>query len=811
MKEQDQEPRKPKFLQLYPDDLPLRLDYLEIITHIRQYCFGPLGEEQVEQIRCYTDHKRISMRLQQVEEMLEALREDVIVPGEGYLDLSHHLKMLGLENSVLAAEEMLEVMQAARTARTLWTTFGEQAKEFPALSALFNEQPFPREVAAVIGQVLNDEGQVKPGVSPELERIRREIRNREREFDRQFDKIARDAAQSGWLAEGGETVRNGRRVLSVLAEHKRDIRGVIRDESSSGRVVYMEPERTLEVSNEIFDLQQQEKREIYRILRELTNRIRPYRQLLRDYQRILGLIDFVHAKAQFAKQIQAQPVKLVDRPSLHIQNGIHPLLYLHHQKSGKSVVPLNLHMEDGNHILVISGPNAGGKSVLLKTVGLLQMMIQSGIMIPAEEETEMGIFHRLFVDIGDQQSLEKDLSTYTSHLQNMRYFLQKADGHTLFMIDEFGTGTDPQLGGAMAESILKALKKQKAWGVVTTHYGNLKTFADQQEGLVNGAMRFNQETIEPTFELEMGKPGSSFTFKIAERTGLPKRIINEARHRAGIRARSVEEMLNDLEKEKQQFEDRSKRVKEKEQHLESLIGTYTQLKNDLEENRKELLRENKEKALQELKETNRKLEQVVKDLREQDRRTGQPEQQQEAVREARQKIQQERQNLRKDLQELQPKEAPAAPAELEVGQTVKMRGSDQTGRIEEFRKNKALVAFGQLKTLVDRKKLEPVKAQPKQKSSFTKTTFDIAEKAAEYGQTLDVRGHRVDEALNEVEQFLDNALMVSHKELKIIHGKGHGHLRPAIRDFLGRYPEVEKFEGEVEHHGGAGVTLVWLR
>ncbi|MEX0967190.1 MAG: Smr/MutS family protein [Bacteroidia bacterium] len=806
---------KSEYITTLPADAQDKVEFQKILELIAQRCLGSLGVAQLQKLKVYTRAGQIVPRLQQVDEFKRIIESGGNFPADHYLDLSAQLKVLPLENSVLSIEQMLEVLNVSLTCRGIYVFLSETEEMYPALYQLVAEDPFQREIIQLILAVLDNEGNIRPDVSPVLTKIRREIDGKERELSSKFNSLLREGRAGGYLAEGEESIKNSRRVLSVLAEHKRRVKGIIHDESASGRIVYIEPEKTTEISNEVFDLRQQERREIYRLMRELTASVRPFYDLLKRYQRILARLDFIRAKARFARDIGANMITIAKEPVIDLKEAFHPLLFLSHQAKNAPIVPLNLKLEHEHRILVISGPNAGGKSVCLKTVGLLQLMMQSGMLVTAKPNSRMGIFRELFVDIGDQQSIENDLSTYTSHLSNMKNFLSRASDRTLFLIDEFGTGTDPQLGGAIAEAILTEMNHKRAYGITTTHYANLKMLAEHTPGLLNGAMRFDHQTLSPAYELETGKPGSSYAFEIAHKIGLSKKLIDAARKLAGTSARSMEEMLTSLEKERQIYEERDKAIAGKEKHLDGLISTYTKLKQDLEENRHKILEENKQKALAHLNETNRKLENLVREIREEQKKTGTAQQEsRDIVKEAKDVLNREKQQIEKDLKIIRkpkPVLKNVKPEDVKPGLRVKMGSNPLTGVVEEVRKNKVLVSFGSIKTLVDINKLQVSEDADKDTSPGRGARYNYMQAAQDFSPSIDVRGQRAEEALNQVELWLDQAHLLNEKRLRIIHGKGEGILRPAIRNLLKQHKQVSSYESESEMQGGEGITLVEMR
>lgn len=619
----------------------------------------------------------------------------------------------------------------------------------------------------------------------------------ERVFKGQIEKMRK----KGWLTDNVESFRNGRRVLSVPSEHKRKIRGIIHDESATGRTAFIEPEAVIEINNDIFDLQQEEKREIYRILRELSAKLRPHTKSLAIYRDLIVTFDLIQAKAQLARKLKANRPKVLDKPHLGIKEGRHPLLLLKNKQIGRKTVPFDLVLFGRNRVLILSGPNAGGKSIAMKSVGLLQLMFQCGMLVPAHAESEMGVFKKLFTDIGDQQSLEDDLSTYSSRLSNARQFIEGADEDTLVLIDEFGSGTDPKIGGAIAEAILDELHRKRVFAVITTHYSNLKMYAFKTGGIVNGSMHFDKDTLSPTYELQVGRPGSSYAFEIATKSGLPGKVLKYARRRAGKNERAVDQLLIDLQREKQETEEELTKLRDKQRTLDNLTRTYEELHRDLEVRRKRLKLEAKEQALQEAARQNKEMEQVVRQLRE--------EKNLEKAREKAKKLRESRQELGEQVSDLresiyyQPK---GKEEPILEGDTVKLRAGGASGVVESVDKKRAIVLVGDLRMTVKLRDLEKAKEQMdiRREKSISRSISQVVS----FDTRLDVRGMRYEEVLATTEAFVDQALMSNAATVRIVHGKGTGALKRAVRQKLKEYPSEFKLSHPPREAGGDGVTVV---
>lgn len=574
-------------MQSEPKDLYEKLEFDKILKLLEAECLGSLGVERIQQLELSKDAKVIQHKLKQVQEYKRSVDYADRFPARAYEDISDELQMLNIEGYVLPEEGLRKVNIVLRQMNDIFTFFHlERQKIYPTLYKIIQGYSFDQGLIQAIEKVIDEEGNIKPDASPELLKIRKMIGSKERELDRVFKGIVGDYRKKGWLTDNVETFRNARRVLSVPAEHKRKIRGIIHDESTTGKTAFIEPEAVIEINNDIFDLVTEEKREIYRILRELSATLRPYVPQMSDYLGLIAIFDEIHAKAMLARALRANMPKIVKHPNLAIEMGRHPLLLLKNKQLGKETVPFDLTLRGKNRLLMLSGPNAGGKSVTMKSVGLLQLMVQGGMLVPVDETSEFGIFHKIFADIGDQQSLEDDLSTYSSRLQNLKVFLEHADDRTLVLIDEFGSGTDPQIGGAIAEAALDALHKKGIYGVITTHYSNLKIYAFKMEGILNGSMLYDKDSFSPTYQLKVGRPGSSYAFEIAEKSGLGTEILEYAKRRVGKNEKAVDQLLVDLQREKQELEERLKIAEDNAVKLEKLIRNYEILHQDLEFRRK---------------------------------------------------------------------------------------------------------------------------------------------------------------------------------------------------------------------------------
>ena len=803
-------PLKPRhYAHLYPRQLPEKLGFDKIRDLLRSHCQSEPGARHIDTMPFLTQVEPIRQRLQETEEMLYMLEnESVVFPRNGYLDLSGTLEYLAVPNAVLEQEQMRDLRIFLETVRLIYRAFIGQAEQCRHLHELLRGTHYENAMLSHINRIMDESGNIRSGVSKVLERLERKIKQGEEELNYRFDNVLRHCRDKGWLSEDlRETVRNGKRVLPMAAEHKRKIRGIVQDESATGKTVFIEPERTVEVGNQLFELRQEAHREIMRIMRELTAKIAPHHDTLLFYQELLGNVDFIQAKAQLALELDAR-APLIDSTNMQLRQARHPILYLHHQAEGQEVVPLNLELFSEQRVLMVSGPNAGGKSVVLKTVGLLQLMLQSGLLVPASEDSIFTVFDQLFIDIGDEQSIENDLSTYSSHLSNMRYFLERVDDRSLLLIDEFGSGTDPKVGGAIAEAILEHFIEERSYCLITTHYANLKIFADQHKGVTNAAMAFNEKDLRPLYALQQGKPGSSYAFELAQQSGLPEDVLELARNKVGEDFRSYDELLAELERSKVQYEQEKRKLDQQRRELDRLQKTYERLKEDLEKSKKGKLQEAEQRYAEELKRLNREFENTIKSLRTKKADTPERKQFKQQLDGAREQIGEKLEQRKKVQRKVS---APVQPTAQ--GQRVKLRGSDEVGTVERLEGVKARVAFGQLRTTCPVAELEVVDPpRPDQKKPAPKSvSYDRMSAQQAFSQTLDLRGRRKDEALQKLDTWLDQAMLTGNNQLRIVHGKGNGVLREAIRGLLSKYHFVRDYQSDLPEHGGDGITLVELR
>ncbi|MCI7009473.1 MAG: endonuclease MutS2 [Parabacteroides sp.] len=820
---------------VYPTNFEQKTGFDKIRRLVSERCLSPLGEERVADMQFCTQFEDVCRRLEETDEFVRILHGDREFPGNFFFDVRYSLKRIRPEGTWLDERELFDLKRSLQTINDIvnFLKLDEEGEiPFPALTALAgNVFVFP-QVIRQIDAIIDKFGKVKDSASPTLSQIRREITITMSGISRSLQSILRAAQTEGVVDKDvTPTMRDGRLMIPVAPAFKRKIKGIVHDESASGKTVFIEPEVVVEANNRIRELEGEERREIVKILTEFTNVIRPLTpEMLLAYE-FLADIDFIQAKAQFAEQIKAIKPIVEDKQQVDWAGAVHPLLYLSLQKQGKSVVPLDIELTKEKRILIISGPNAGGKSVCLKTVGLLQYMLQCGLLIPLHERSRMGIFERLFIDIGDEQSIENDLSTYSSHLTHMKYFVKNCDEQTLLLIDEFGSGTEPQIGGAIAEALLDRFNRNGSFGVITTHYQNLKHFAEDTPGIVNGAMLYDRHLMQPLFKLSIGNPGSSFAVEIARKIGLPEEVIAEASTKVGTDYINMDKYLQDIVRDKRYWESKRQNIRQREKKLEEIVGRYEQDLTDVNKQRKEIIREAKAEAQRILQEANARIENTVREIKEAQAEKEQTKLARKALEDFKTSVQETEEEdnriarkmakLKERSQRKQQKQKTAVQPifdrnTIEVGDSVRLKGQTSAGTVIELQGKQAVVAFGMLKSTVKVEQLEKVsKGQIKkeiQKSTFisTQTADEMHEKRLHFKQEIDVRGMRGDEALQAVTYFIDDAIQVGANQVRILHGTGTGILRQLTREYLASVPGVRRFHDEHVQFGGAGITVVEL-
>lgn len=832
---------------IYPQNFEQKIGFDNIRQLLRGKCLSPLGEERVNDMFFSESFAEVNTWLEQVVEFTRILQSEEDFPCQYFFDVRPSLKRIRVEGMYMDEPELFDLRRSLETIRDIVRFLQTDDEEeetadhpYPALRELAQDILVFPQLISRIDSILDKFGRIKDNASAELLRIRRELAATTGSISRSLGAILRSAQAEGYVDKDvTPTMRDGRLVIPVAPGMKRKIKGIVHDESATGKTVFIEPAEVVEANNRIRELEGEERREVIRILTEFSAVIRPLvPSILQSYE-FLATIDFIRAKAVFGQDTKGVKPSFEDRQVVDWIEAVHPLLQMSLAKHGKKVVPLDIELTRENRILLISGPNAGGKSVCLKTVGLLQYMLQCGLLVPVNERSHAGMFDSIFIDIGDEQSIEDDLSTYSSHLTNMKMMLKGCNEKSLILIDEFGGGTEPQIGGAIAEAVLKRFNLRGTFGVITTHYQNLKHFAEDHEGVINGAMLYDRHEMRPLFQLQIGNPGSSFAVEIARKIGLPEEVIADASEIVGSEYIQSDKYLQDIVRDKRYWETKRQNIRKKEKQMEDTIARYEQEMAELAKSRKEILRKAKEDAEHLLQESNAKIENTIRTIKEAqadkertrmarqeltDFRTKVDDLDKKAMEEkiARKMEQlrekQERKKEKKNKKASQPAEAPVPKVKpVTVGCYVRIKGQTSVGEVLDISGKNAVVMFGLMKTNVKLDRLEHAEA-PKQNMATTKSTFissetqeHVYEKKLNFKQDIDLRGMRGDEAVQAVTYFIDDAILLGISRVRILHGTGNGILRTLIRQYLATVPGVAHFQDEHVQFGGAGITVVDLK
>lgn len=830
---------------IYLQNFEQKIGFDQIRQLLKDKCLSTLGEERVNEMN-FSDHfEEVDELLNQVAEFVRIIQEEDNFPDQFFFDVRPSLKRIRIEGMYMDEQELFDLRRSLETIRDIVRFLQRNDEEesdcpYPSLKKLAGDiTVFPQLITKIDG-ILNKYGKIKDNASTELSRIRRELANTMGSISRSLNSILRTAQSEGYVDKDvAPTMRDGRLVIPVAPGLKRKIKGIVHDESASGKTVFIEPAEVVEANNRIRELEGDERREIIRILTEFSNTLRPsIPEILQSYE-FLAEIDFIRAKSHFAIQTNSIKPSLENEQLLDWTMAVHPLLQLSLAKHGKKVVPLDIELNLKQRILIISGPNAGGKSVCLKTVGLLQYMLQCGMLVPMHERSHVGLFGSIFIDIGDEQSIEDDLSTYSSHLTNMKIMMKNCNERSLILIDEFGGGTEPQIGGAIAEAVLKRFNIKGTFGVITTHYQNLKHFAEDHEGVVNGAMLYDRHLMQALFQLQIGNPGSSFAVEIARKIGLPEDVIADASEIVGSEYINADKYLQDIVRDKRYWEGKRQTIRQREKHMEETIARYQAEMEELQKSRKEIIRQAKEEAERLLQESNARIENTIRTIKEAqaekektrlvrqeladfresiDNLTSK--EQEDKIARKMEKLK-EKQNRKKEKKQNGTKEQPTVQqtpkaTPITEGCPVRIKGQSSVGEVLEINGKNAVVAFGSIKTTVKTERLERSNAVPQKqesaKSSFVsnQTQDSMYEKKLNFKQDIDVRGMRGDEALQAVTYFVDDAILVGMSRVRILHGTGTGILRTLIRQYLQTIPGVRHFADEHIQLGGAGITVVDL-
>lgn len=779
------------------------LEFDKVLHQLEKICMGPLGKAHVMHLVPMLSPDKIQANLDQVAAFKKMIDEQEVIQMHRYESIKVELDQLRVEGYVLSIDSMMKLRPLFENVHGLIRFFNvKRQSKYPVLAALLVDIESPSQWLNAINQIVGPEGEISPNASSEIRSILKSIQNKRLDVDRVFRKEMMRYKGQGFLSETNESVRNGRRVLSVSAESKRKVNGIVHDESATGKTAFIEPAAIVQINNEIVELELSYKKEVYKLLKGLSEMLHPFVEEIRKMYHLIGLLDFIRAKAMFGAMYEGQVPAIVDQSTFQIQVGRHPLLLLKNRVSGKETVPFDLVLHAPNRLLLLSGPNAGGKSILMKAVGLMQLMVQSGLMVPVDPKSVFGIFHQVFVDIGDQQSIEDELSTYSSHLKNMRLIFEQAKNRSLVLIDEFGSGTDPKLGASIAESMLGALNRKKVAGVITTHYSNLKVFAFKNKGIVNGAMIFDKELMQPTYKLQVGRPGSSFTFEIAERSGFDKKMIKEARNRSGKALQAMEDLITDMEQKQHRLEEKLASIDRKENRLDQLIKNYERMSHELDVRKKRFRLEKKEADFHQISQTNKKMEQLVKELKEKDSLA--------AAKKKLAEIKTEKKVLQTEVVKLNETVNEAIRKDIDIssiqeGSYVRLQNGTSTGQVQTIDKKDAYVTLGGMTMRVKIKDLVPMNAPIETRASKSIQTQIV--QGEKFESKLDIRGMRAEDALHSIQQFLDEALLANALHVQIVHGKGTGVLRSLVKGKLKEYPIVNAYHPE-DKNGGEGVTFV---
>ena len=902
---------------IYPKNFEQKIGFTEIRTLLRERCLSPLGKERVDEMSFSTDAGQINTWMKEIREFRRIQEGQDDFPLDNFFDVRESVSRIRLEGTHMEVEELFDLKRSLETiiaivsflSRGEETEQGEIRHYTPALYALADGiATFPILVQR-ISQIIDKFGKMRDNASPDLLQIRRELSRTEGSISRTLYSILHSAEAEGLVEKDvAPTLRDGRLVIPVAPGMKRRISGIVHDESATGRTVYIEPSEVVEANNRIRELENEERREIIRILTEFAKKMRPNVPEILDSYSLMAAVDFIRAKAELARLFRSFEPEVSDKPHIDWIRAVHPLLQLSLERKSRkdanrlsstdnnshadkdsddeislqednilseeeyktgnvppSVVPLDIQLTKDKHLLIISGPNAGGKSVCLKTVGLLQYMLQCGLSIPVGDRSTTGVFTDIMIDIGDEQSIENDLSTYSSHLMNMKIMMRHATEHTLILIDEFGTGTEPQIGGAIAEAVLRQFWKKHVWAVITTHYQNLKHFAENHPGTANGAMLYDRHEMRPLFQLAIGRPGSSFAIEIARKTGIPEEVIHDAADIVGSDYIQSDKYLQDIVRDKRYWESKRQTIHSHEKELEKRIVQYEKDIATLEQSRKDILRRAKEQAEEIIKESNRRIENTIREIREKQAEkeetkrirqelaayeegllsSSQPDKpgknnkkkmkdsgllSDEDFQKKVDKIKSRKERHEQHLKERAGKQQAAAEAlknavrkqqtdgVVNVGDAVRIKGLTTIGKVEAIDGKQATVIFGDMRTKMAVSRLEHVDAaslqteqQQFQAYNYSRETRETIDKHRnQFHQELDVRGMRADEALNQVQYFIDDAILVGAGQVRILHGKGNGILRQLIRQYLASIPNVKSYRDEHVQFGGAGITVVEL-
>lgn len=815
---------------IYPSNFETKIGFDAVRRELERHCVSALGAANVQRLRFSSRRDEVLRWLEETNEFLSIVQTGKEFPLSYYFDLRVVLKEVATPGTFLSVERLFDLQRLLVTVDQVvrfFTTDDDGNAPYPRLRELTSGmQSFP-DLSLAIGHVLDKAGNIKDTASPHLHELRVTIARVSSSINGTLRRIIAQGKQDGILDNDVQpSLRDGRLVLPVSAMNKRKLHGIVHDESATGKTVFIEPDAIVEANNRIRETEAEIAREIIRILTDMTDQIRPHLDELAGVLETLGQLDFIRAKALFAHDVGAQMCHVDRKPVIEWYTAVHPALLLSLRSMGKEVVPLNIALNKQDRILVISGPNAGGKSVCLKTVGVVQYMMQCGLLPTLRDNSHMGLFHDIFIDIGDQQSIENDLSTYSSHLQNMKLFLSKGGKETLILIDEMGSGTEPQIGGAIAQSILEQLNEHQVMGVVTTHYQNLKHFADETAGVVNGAMLYDRQRMQPLFQLSMGYPGSSFAIEIALKTGLPQQVIEKASEIVGSDYINMDKYLLDIVRDRRYWENKRQDVRAKERRLDQMISDYDERLDAIRAEYRQIIHDARAEAQEILQGSNAQIERTIKEIRHQQAEKERTKELRRQLDEFKQRLNAEEPEEPERLKELTPKEkprrkqpkkkttqVPVKERPMQAGDNVLLKGTNTVGTLISIDEKYALVAFGNIKTRIETDQVERTMRKektPKAESLGRSTTDEIRARQLHFKPDIDVRGMRADEALQAITYFIDDAIQFSAQRVRILHGTGTGALKVAIREYLHTVNGVKSYRDEHVQFGGAGITVVDL-
>lgn len=792
-------------MEFRPDNILSSFEFNRVLYMASSGCAGEPAKRFFSEPDFYTNSEYLSIELSRVNEFKNSLLSTTPLTIVEYHDIGEHLKNIEIINFVLTTEALQQISSVIRMSASIAKYFNPSKTQlYPELqkisTLIINLDIIEKEISKII----DEKGEIRDTASPRLHSIIKSISHKRMEIDKVFNQIASDLKNRGLLSDTVETYRNNRRVLSLPAENKRKIRGIIHDESATGKTVYIEPEQIIELNNDLFDLEAEYRNEIYLILKKISNELRPFAGDIHTNLAIIIQLDVISAKAKLAIKMNAFKPVLSSDPLFNFKKAYHPLLLLKNNSINAVTVPFDLRIDNNERIVVISGPNAGGKSVTLKAIGLLQIMLQYGFLVTADENTTMGIFNKIFADIGDQQSVDDDLSTYSSRLRNMKEFIENSDNKTLVLIDEFGTGTDPKIGGAIAEAVLDVLNRKKVYGVITTHYSNLKLYAFKNKGVVNASMHFDREILKPTYKLIPGKPGSSFAFEMAQNSGLDNRILRYARYKAGKTIKRIEDILVELQDSKSELEIKIVELNEKKNELDDLIRKNEKLFNELQFNKKKLKLEKKEMLAAELTRKSSQLNKLIKDISK-DKKL------EEAKKLAR-KIEEDKKIVSDEILEVRGiihESMETQKKELKTGDYVRVQNGNIIGNIVKITKGTATIQTDKFLMEAPLHTLESAN-KPLDTNTY-KSISTFINTSSGFDTTLDIRGYTRSEAHDSLHTLFDNAILANASILRILHGKGNGTLKNLVREIAAQYNAIDELWHPDPDQGGDGITFVKLR